>query len=52
MSNESCKHEGCNCKVPAGRTDGYCDDYCKKHGEKPGHAKHDCSCGHPDCGKH
>ena len=30
----------------ADREDGYCSDYCAKHGSKPGHVAHDCGCGH------
>jgi hypothetical protein len=47
-----CKHEGCNCDVPKERAatgEGYCSDYCKKHGEKHDHVAHACGCGHPSC---
>ncbi|MEO6417778.1 MAG: metallothionein [Polyangiaceae bacterium] len=50
----ACKHEGCSCEVPKERAatgDAYCSDYCAKHSGSPGHAAHDCSCGHPNCGK-
>ncbi len=43
---ETCGHEGCNC-LP--REDGYCSDYCAKHGGHEGHEAHECGCGHPQC---
>ena len=42
----TCGHEGCNCEA---REDGYCSDYCVKHGTREGHQAHDCDCGHPGC---
>ncbi len=42
----TCGHEGCNCEP---REDGFCSDYCQKHGTHEGHQAHDCNCGHDGC---
>ncbi|MEA2297090.1 MAG: hypothetical protein QOF77_26 [Solirubrobacteraceae bacterium] len=46
MADDTCGHEGCNC---APREDGYCSDYCAKHGGHEGHQAHECGCGHSEC---
>jgi hypothetical protein len=46
---KTCKHEGCNCEVPASRSDEHCSDHCKQHGALAAHAKHECACGHAGC---
>jgi hypothetical protein len=46
MAEQTCAHEGCRC---AAREDGYCSDYCAKHGSQEGHVAHDCGCGHASC---
>lgn len=51
MPQNNCKHEGCSCAIPKERADGYCSDYCQKHGSKEGHQKHACTCGHATCSK-
>ena len=42
----TCGHEGCHCEP---REDGFCSDYCQKHGTREGHHAHDCDCGHAGC---
>ena len=42
----TCGHEGCPCEP---REDGFCSDYCQKHGTREGHQAHECSCGHAGC---
>ncbi|MDQ3850741.1 MAG: hypothetical protein M3296_09045 [Actinomycetota bacterium] len=46
MAEQMCGHEGCGCKA---RDDGYCSDYCARHGSKEGHQAHACDCGHAEC---
>jgi hypothetical protein len=46
MAGETCGHEGCKCEA---REDGFCSDYCAKHGTKEGHVAHECNCGHDVC---
>jgi hypothetical protein len=46
MADETCSHEGCTCKA---REDGFCSDYCARHGSKEGHVAHECGCGHATC---
>ena len=41
-----CGHEGCNCE--AGEN-GFCSEYCQRHGTHEGHEAHACGCGHPGC---
>ncbi len=43
----TCGHEGCRC-APR-EEDGFCSDYCAKHGTHEGHVAHDCGCGHSEC---
>jgi hypothetical protein len=47
MADDTCPHEGCNCKLEEGKQ--YCSDYCEKHATHEGHVAHDCGCGHPGC---
>lgn len=47
VSDQPCGHEGCKCTA---REDGFCSDYCHKHGTHEGHKPHACGCGHPECG--
>jgi hypothetical protein len=47
MTDETCRHEGCKCA--AREEDGYCSDYCAKHGSHEGHVAHECGCGHDNC---
>jgi hypothetical protein len=42
----TCGHEGCTCEA---REDGYCSDYCAKHGSHEGHVAHACHCEHAGC---
>jgi hypothetical protein len=46
MADKTCAHEGCQCEA---REDGYCSDYCARHGSHEGHEAHDCGCGHASC---
>lgn len=48
MAN-NCKHEGCHCEVPAGRSGEHCSDHCQQHSTLATHTKNDCACGHPGC---
>jgi len=46
----SCGHQGCNCEArDIQGEDGYCSDYCQKHGTREGHQAHECNCGHSGC---
>ena len=45
-----CGHEGCLCDADKGeREDGFCSDYCARHGAHEGHKPHACGCGHAHC---
>lgn len=46
MVEQMCGHEGCTCGA---RDDGYCSEYCARHGAHEGHVPHQCACGHPEC---
>jgi hypothetical protein len=50
---QNCRHQGCNCQVPAGKE--YCSEHCERaaQGQQAaggqGQAGHQCGCGHPGC---
>jgi hypothetical protein len=43
-NTDKCKHPGCNCAVPKGKT--YCSPYCESVGDRLSIA---CECGHTAC---
>lgn len=48
-SKAECKHQGCNCSVPAGEE--FCSEHCRNaeaRGTAPA-GPGSCGCGHPDC---
>jgi len=45
-SESKCAHQGCSCKVPAGKR--YCSDHCS-NAQAAGKVGSSCACGHPAC---
>lgn len=49
--DEKCKHQGCNCSVPAGKE--YCSEHCERAAaSRPSSAQgaqKACGCGHSAC---